>query len=157
MHLLNKLQMDSELKSTIEGDSTGYLLYHLTMLMQRKMKKQLDKIDITHTQFVILASLHILSEKSELVTQIEIANQSRMDKMMVSIVLRTLQKKGLVTRQEHSTDTRAKTILLTNEGKLLFKKAFKVVKEVEQSFFSCIEKEQIDLNNKIKNLIANNQ
>ena len=90
--------MDKELKATIEGDSTGYLLYHLTMLMQRKMKKKLDKLDITHTQFVILASLYILSEKGKSVTQIEIANQSRMDKMMVSLVLRTLQKKGVCNK-----------------------------------------------------------
>lgn len=149
--------MDNELKATIEGDSTGYLLYHLTMLMQRKMKKKLDKLDITHTQFVILASLHILSEKGNSVTQIEIANQSRMDKMMVSIVLRTLQKKGLVTRQVHATDTRAKTINITNEGEILFKKAFKIVKEVEASFFACLENDAKIFNGTIKTLISNNQ
>ena len=149
--------MDKELKATIEGDSTGYLLYHLTMLMQRKMKKKLDKLDITHTQFVILASLYILSEKGKSVTQIEIANQSRMDKMMVSLVLRTLQKKGFVTRQEHSTDTRAKTIVITDEGKKTFRKAFRVVKEVEEIFFSCIENDVNTFNDKIKILILNNQ
>jgi DNA-binding MarR family transcriptional regulator len=149
--------MDKKLKDTIEGDSPGYLLYHLTMLMQRKMKKNLDKIGITHTQFVIIASLYILSEKTKSVTQIDIANQSRTDKMMVSIVLRTLQKKGLVLRQEHSIDTRAKTIVLTKEGKIIFNKAFKIVKDVEQSFFSSIENDLQFFNEKLKALITNNQ
>jgi len=46
------------------NDSPGYLLAHLTMLWQRKQKKALDPLDLTHTQFVLLASLSWLSSDS---------------------------------------------------------------------------------------------
>lgn len=36
---------------------------------------------------------------------------------MVSKVLRTLEDKGFITRKEHETDTRAKVISLTINGK----------------------------------------
>jgi DNA-binding MarR family transcriptional regulator len=146
-----------EINPNNQDESTGYLLYHLTMLMQRKMKRELDKLDITHTQFVILASSYMLSKKNESVTQIGIANQSKMDKMMVSKVLRTLQSKGLITRQEHLTDTRAKMILLTEDGIRLFQKAFVIVKQVEKEFFRCLENEIQPFNDKIKTLLENNQ
>ncbi|MFZ0595451.1 MAG: MarR family transcriptional regulator, partial [Flavobacterium sp.] len=73
-------------------DSPGYLLGQLTMLWQRRLKKVLDPLDLTQTQFVLLAALGWLSKKSNCVTQVDIANQSNSDRMMVSKVLRTLEE-----------------------------------------------------------------
>ncbi len=42
-------------------ESPGYLLWQVSMLWQRKMKRGLDEIGLTHTQFVLLASLGWLS------------------------------------------------------------------------------------------------
>jgi DNA-binding MarR family transcriptional regulator len=122
---------------TNQEESTGFLLYNLTTLLQRRMKRELDVLDITHMQFVLLATLKRLSKSNKPITQIEIATESKADKMMVSKVLRNLQTKGFVTREEHSTDTRAKTILLTKEGNLMLQKGFAIVKKVEKDFFKC--------------------
>ena len=149
--------MNEEIKSKMNEESTGYLLYHLTTLLQRTMKRELDKIELTHTQFIILATVFKLSQTNKNVTQIEIATESKTDKMMVSKILRTLQNKNLLTRQEHSTDTRAKIILLTEDGKTLFKKAFSIVKEVEQSFFEPLAQRKDDFNSSIKLLTKINQ
>lgn len=140
-----------------QEESTGFLLYNLTTLLQRRMKRELDVLDITHMQFVLLATLKRLSKNSKAITQIEIATESKADKMMVSKVLRTLQTKGFVTREEHSTDTRAKNILLTKEGNLMLQKGFTIVKKVEKSFFECLEKRTASFNANIKTLISNNQ
>ena len=140
-----------------QEESTGFLLYNLTTLLQRRMKRELDVLDITHMQFVLLATLKRLSKTNKAITQIEIATESKADKMMVSKVLRTLQTKGLVTREEHSTDTRAKTILLTNEGDLMLQKGFVIVKKVEKDFFECLEKQTDPFNANIKTLISKNQ
>jgi DNA-binding MarR family transcriptional regulator len=43
--------------------------------------------------------------------------------MTTSTVLRTLQKKGLVKRHEHETDTRAKTVGITEIGIEIIKPA----------------------------------
>ncbi len=119
-------------------ESSGYLLWQLTMLWQRKMKKALDTLDITHTQFVLLAALAWLSKEQKSVTQVDIANHSKTDRMMVSKVLRTLQGKGFITRQEHQTDTRAKEIRLTESGKIVTQKALILVEETDQAFFSAL-------------------
>lgn len=149
--------MTDNLETRMNEESTGYLLYHLTNLLQRTMKKELDKIELTHTQFIILATVFRLSQTNENVTQIEIATESKTDKMMVSKILRTLQNKNLLTRQEHSTDTRAKIILLTEDGKKLFKQAFSIVKEIEQSFFEPLSQGKDDFNSSIKLLTKINQ
>ena len=134
-------------------DSPGYLLWQLTTCWQRKLKRELDKLDITHTQFVLLASLAWLSKKKEAVTQVDIATQSKTDRMMVSKVLRTLQSKGFIHRQEHATDTRAKTVSLTPQGALIIQQALIVVEQVDIDFFAILEDQLPGFNRNMLKLI----
>ena len=120
-------------------ESPGFLLAQVTMLWQRKQKRVLDPLNLTHTQFVLLSSLAWLSKERDFVTQVDIANLSNTDRMMVSKVLRTLEEKEFITRHEHKTDTRAKIIRLTQEGAEVLQKALIMVESVDLDFFSPIE------------------
>lgn len=148
-------EIDFHFKSP--NDSPGYLLGQLTMLWQRKLKKVLDPLDLTQTQFVLLAALGWLSKKSNSVTQVDIASQSNADRMMVSKVLRTLQEKGFITRQEHETDTRAKTIRLTNEGETVLQKALIEVENADLDFFSGLGQNLSSFNSNMVKLIDRNK
>ncbi len=122
------------------NESPGYLLGQLTTLWQRKQKKVLDPLNLTQTQFVLLAALGWLSRENDNVTQVDIANQGNTDRMMVSKVLRTLESKEFIIRQEHQTDTRAKVIKLTNEGSKTLQKALTAVEAADIDFFSALGK-----------------
>lgn len=139
------------------NDSPGYLLAHLTMLWHRKQKKALDPLDLTHTQFVLLAALGWLSRENKIVTQVDIANQSNADRMMVSKVLRTLEEKKFITRQEHERDTRAKTIQLTKTGIETLQKAIIIVENADADFFSAIEANLLLFNANMLKLIDENK
>ncbi|RBQ06661.1 MarR family winged helix-turn-helix transcriptional regulator [Pedobacter miscanthi] len=138
-------------------DSPGYLLGQLTMLWQRKLKRVLDPLDLTHTQFALLCALAWLSRESDNVTQVDIANQGNADRMMVSKVLRTLEEKKFITRKEHKTDTRAKTISLTASGETVLQKAIIMVENADLSFFSMLDKDLPGLNAKMAALIEQNK
>jgi DNA-binding MarR family transcriptional regulator len=73
--------------------------------------------------------------------------------MTTSTVLRTLQAKGLVQRKEHETDTRAKTAGLTESGLKIIKQAINTVEEFDKLFFSSLEKQTEDFNNKLTTLL----
>ncbi|MBH2005277.1 MAG: MarR family transcriptional regulator [Sphingobacteriia bacterium] len=139
------------------NDSPGYLLGQLTMLWQRKQKKVLDPLDLTQTQFVLLAALGWLSKESNAVTQADIANQSNTDRMMVSKVLRTLEDKRFITRHEHETDTRAKTIRLTKNGEVVLQKAIIEVENADLDFFGALETKLSSFNKNMIQLIDKNK
>ena len=139
------------------NDSPGYLLGQVTTLWQRKLKKVLDPLNLTQTQFVLLAALGWLLKKNDVVTQVEIAIQSNADRMMVSKVLRTLEEKGFISRQEHPTDTRAKIIKLTNEGATVLQKALTTVENADIEFFSALEDKLPSFNQNIAKLIEKNK
>lgn len=118
------------------NENLGYLLWQTTMLWQRQMNRALDEIGLTHTQFVILMALAWLLKTSEEVTQKEIADHSNTDRMMVSKILRTLQKNKLIERKEHKTDTRAKCVFLTQTGIEVLQKAIDIKTAANNLFFS---------------------
>lgn len=137
-------------------DSPGYLLGQLTMLWQRKLKRVLDPLDLTHTQFALLCALAWLSKESDKVTQVDIANQGNADRMMVSKVLRNLEEKKFITRQEHPTDTRAKTIKLTPDGETVLQKAIVSVETADLDFFYKSGTDLTIFNSKMAALIEQN-
>ena len=130
-------------------DSTGFLLWQVTNLWQREIRKALEKYDLTHSQFVLLASIAWLSHQQQDVTQVVLSEHSKIDPMTTSTVLRALQKKGLLVRHEHATDTRAKTVALTESGQRLVKLAVKVVEQFDAAFFGPLGKSAGDFNRKL--------
>jgi len=137
-------------------DSPGFLLWQVTTLWQRGIKKSLDTIDITHPQFVLLASLLWLSKQKENVTQIDLSQHSKIDPMTTSTVIRTLQRKGLIERQEHHTDTRAKTVTLTNDGSRITRQAVKIIEKFDAGFFQSLGNKTKDFNMFLLHLLSGN-
>lgn len=131
---------DSIFSYKTPNDATGFLLYKTYMFWHREIKRSLKPIGLTHTQFVILANTHWLHAQNNIVTQIQIAQQAKMDVMMTSNVIRTLEKKGFIKRSEHQTDTRAKIVTVTEKGFETLKKAVKIVETFDRKFFNNLEK-----------------
>ena len=119
-------------------DSSGFLLWQVTNLWQREIRKALEPYDLTHSQFVLMASIHWLTLQNQLVTQIVLSAHTKIDPMTTSTVLRTLQTKGFVKRIEHPTDTRAKIVTITEKGKEVIKKAVVSVETFDTEFFTPI-------------------
>lgn len=136
-------------------ESPGFLLWQVTNLWQRELKKALEKFNLTHSQFVILASIHWLTLNKQNVTQILLSHHTKMDPMTTSTVLKTLQAKGFVNRREHETDTRAKTVKLTSAGLKNIKQAIKKVELFDSQFFGTLNKQTKGFNAKLLLLLNN--
>jgi len=134
-------------------DGSGFLLWQVTTSWQRGIKKALDDIQITHPQFVLLASLLWLSKQKKNVTQIDLSQHSQIDQMTTSMVIRTLQKKGFIERQEHPVDTRAKIVMLTDSGEIIVKKAVKIIEAFDADFFKPLGEKTQKFNKSLLTLL----
>lgn len=131
----------SNFKETTEA-SSGFLLWQVTTLWQREIKSALEKVRLSHSAFVILASLLWFKEQKKTVTQTSIIEHSKLDKMTVSKSLKSLEKSGWVERTENKFDTRAKTIVLSDDGIELALKSVKIVEKIDEEFFSNLDKKE---------------
>ena len=135
-------------------ESSGFLLWQVTNLWQREIKKALEEVGLTHSQFVLMANIHWLTIHKEEVTQIILSDNTKIDPMTTSTVLRSLQQKGFIERHEHLIDTRAKTVGLTTNGKKIIKKAIVKVVKFDADFFSVLGEKTIELNENLMALLA---
>jgi DNA-binding MarR family transcriptional regulator len=119
------------------SESPGFLLWHTTLGWQRRIAQALAPLDLTHVQFVLLASTWWLNQQGEHPTQVALAAQAGTDVKMTSQVVRSLERKGLVDREVDEADTRARRLRVTRRGADLAPRAIAVVEQVDADFFAA--------------------
>lgn len=128
--------LDSAFKTPAE--SPGFLLWQVTNLWQRRQRAALKEVDLTHVQFVLLASLTWLTRAGAEVSQVQLAQSAQVDVMMTSQITRTLAEKGLITRAAHPRDTRANLLQTTARGQQVARRAIRLVEGVDREFFAVL-------------------
>ena len=111
--------------------SPGFLLWHVTLRWQRDVTVTLKPLALTHVQFVVLASTWWLNTHDEEPSQAALSAFAGIDVKMASQVIRTLERKGLITREIDSADTRARRLVVTKAGAALAPKAIGAVEAVD--------------------------
>jgi len=122
--------------------STGLLFMRVYNKWHSMIKKELKKMNLTHPQFVVLASLAYLSQDSNEVTQVMISKLSGIDVMTVSQILNLLEKHDFVKRKEHSRDTRAKAVILNKKGEEILQKAVPLIEQIDEIFFKKLDTDE---------------
>lgn len=124
--------------------NTGYLLWQISNLRQRKINVELTGIDLTYPQFVVLAGINWLKQGNKIVNQVLLIKFTKMDKSVISSILKLLEKKKIVTRKTDPQDTRAKTLALSKTGLNKLENALEIIKQVDIVFF---DNTTIDIDN----------
>ncbi len=99
---------------------TAYLTLH------RRSDAVFVEYGITADQFVLLATL----ARGQAMTQRELAARMPSDPSTVRAMLVLLEKQGLVTREAHPTDARARMVSLTKSGVRTYQLAFDAGQEL---------------------------
>ncbi|MFI5342890.1 MAG: MarR family winged helix-turn-helix transcriptional regulator [Chlamydiales bacterium] len=123
--------------SHFEGpeQSPGFLLWQVSTKWRREIETALATLNLTHPQFVLLASLGWLTRHQADVTQVELARHCSTDVNMTSQVLRSLEQKGYLERHRRQGDERSKFPRLTEKGAKLVEQAIPLVEKVDDHFF----------------------
>jgi DNA-binding MarR family transcriptional regulator len=134
--------------------SPAYQLWLATNAWQRLLRKALHPLNLTHVQFMILASTDLLSDnRCQCVTQADIVRFAALDENMTSQVVRNMVKAGLIERSAHPTDRRARELKLTARGSELAASALVEVRKVSAEFFSPLGSRGEELANMLRLLV----
>lgn len=120
-------------------DDIGYLIWKIMKFWQRGKHRILDEYGITVSQMEVMGAIYKRKNDQNEVTQILLSQDTDIDPMTVSTIIRNLQKKGLITRKESETDTRARVVELTKAGNDLLEKAVKKVKREHEHLYRNID------------------
>jgi len=113
------------------NDSSGFLFWRVSILWQRGIRNLLEPMELTHTQYVLLASLRWLDGAC----QADLVRHTGCDSMTTSAVARSLALQGRIDRQDDPIDRRAKLLRITAKGMALIDRAIPLVEAFDRQFF----------------------
>jgi MarR family transcriptional regulator, organic hydroperoxide resistance regulator len=122
--------------------SPGFLLWHISTSWRSSVETALKSFDLTHPQFVVLASTGWLTRNGELATQAAIGKLAGVDPNTASKILKGLEQKKLIERVQ-STDARAKYPKLTSKGQAILTHALPEVEKQDAEFFNSLSKKEL--------------
>ncbi|TPK71784.1 winged helix-turn-helix transcriptional regulator [Mesorhizobium sp. B2-4-15] len=125
------------------SESPGLLLWRTTMRWQRVMTAALAPLDLTHVQFVLLASAMWLGRDGEPPNQVQLAAQAGTEVKMTSDVVARLEAKGLIAREADPKDSRAKVIRVTPTGAAAAQRAIAAVEAADAAFFEPVDEARL--------------
>ncbi|MBX9923141.1 MAG: MarR family transcriptional regulator [Rhabdochlamydiaceae bacterium] len=119
-------------------ESPGFLLWRVSTLWRKAIEMVLKPLDLTHPQFVILATVGYLTKDKEKVSQADIGRHAALDPNTTSQILRGLEAKELIERS-FVLDERSKSPRLTQKGKVKLAKALPAVEKADEEFFATVD------------------
>jgi DNA-binding MarR family transcriptional regulator len=108
------------------------------LALHRRSDMQFAKLGVTADQFVLLATL----ARGRALTQRELAARMPSDPSTVRAMLVLLEERGLVSRNTHPTDGRARTVALTESGLRKFRQGFKAGQAIREQMVSSLTAEE---------------
>ncbi len=122
---------------TTPEESRGYLLWRVSTAWRSSVEAVLKPLQLTHPQFVILATLGWLTRNGDTVTQGAVGKLAGLDPNTTSQVIRGLEVKKLIKRGV-SADQRVKKPTLTARGQTVLTEAMPAVEKANAEFFSVL-------------------
>jgi DNA-binding MarR family transcriptional regulator len=111
------------------------------LALHRRSDLQFAKLGVTADQFVLLATL----ARGQALTQRELAARMPSDPSTVRAMLVLLEERGLVSRDMHPTDGRARTVALTASGLRKFRQVFQAGQAIRDQMVSSLSDEETRL------------
>jgi DNA-binding MarR family transcriptional regulator len=108
------------------------------LALHRRCDARFAHYGVTADQFVLLATL----ARGHALTQRELARRMPSDPSTVRAMLVLLEGRGLVQRNIHPSDSRARTVSLTAAGKRKFRQLWKAGESIRAWMFDSLEPDE---------------
>ena len=149
--------MNQQIISQDHISKMDILIWRVIKLFIKNKKHILETLNLTCSQFEILSAIHHLQSIKTDIIQAELSEKAGIDPMTTSTILRNLQRKGLITRQRSTVNTRTVIVGLTKEGIELLEKAYYQIRLSGELIYKDINEEYltsqlIKLSNKLYKL-----
>ena len=121
------------------GHEVALALRAAYLALHRRSDAHLTRHGVTADQFVLLA---ILAQEDSL-TQQELARRASSDANTVRAMLLLLEGRGLVAREKHPTDGRARSVALTARGRRAYARLWAAGEPVRARLLAALEPDEV--------------
>ena len=131
----------------------GLLIWQVSNYWQSKLRKILKNYNLTLNEYLVLQTINDLGTINKDFSQKMISKFSSIDNSVVSVTLKLLEKKNLISRI-NKTDNRKKNIEILDIGNNLFNKVYPKIMEEEKIIFDKLQSENYNFINSLKLILG---
>ena len=118
--------------------SAGYLVNHMARLFFEQLRKRIQHLGIVPGQFPALLALW----QKDGQTQRELVQRLDIEQATMANTLNRMERDGLITREEHPTDGRARVVRLTKKSMAIRDEAYAAADAVNQRALSDLSADE---------------
>jgi DNA-binding MarR family transcriptional regulator len=123
------------------GHNVAIALRAAYLALHRRSEARFARHGVTADQFVLLATL---ARGGEALTQRELARRMSSDPSTVRAMLVLLAARGLVERDAHPTDARARTVALTAKGRRAYRRLWRAGESIRERMLEALPPAEAD-------------
>lgn len=123
----------------IDKDSLYYVFLEILRVHHYEAHKKLEEIDLYPGQPPLLFILNKNDGKS----QRELADMMHIKPSTVNVMIKRMEKAGLLERRQDKKDARISRAYITDKGRQVCKKSYYAMQEIEKKMFSDLTKDEL--------------
>lgn len=123
----------------IDRNSLYYIFLEILRLHHYKAHKSLEEIGLYPGQPPLLFTLN----KDDGQSQKQLADKLHVKASTMNVMIKRMEKGGLIERKNDPDDGRISRVYITNKGKGICKKSQILMKEIEEDMFSNLTKDEL--------------
>ncbi len=116
--------------ANLREPTPGHLVWRLSMKWRAAVDRALAPQGLTHAQYVVLSSLYGMRSVGLHPSQRELADETGLEALYVSRLVRALEADGRVERARDSGDSRTVRLALTDRGTATVRPAMATVQKL---------------------------
>ncbi|EAE8345477.1 MarR family transcriptional regulator [Listeria monocytogenes] len=124
-------------------DNIGYLFMNCSKKLKYELNEALMMKNITIQQWAVMNQVELNSGWGKTSTAVEIGKKLNMDKPTISGIVKRLEKKNLIIKEQNIEDSRSNYLQLTSDGKDIVHTCQQLSNEIIKAFLEPLTKHEI--------------
>ena len=139
--------------TSLSENKIGLLVWQVSNFWQSKLRFILKKYNLSLNEYLILETLDHLKKIYQSPSQTIVSFYAGIDVSVVSVILKSLEKKDLIKRTVDN-DNRKKVISILPVGLKLFEEIFPQINQQENNLFDKLKGEKINFCNSLRFILG---
>lgn len=134
-------------------EKLGYLFWQINMQWVRRVNQLVSQFEMTHTQLITLVATQWMSTKKDEVIQQDLVEAIKIDRMLVSKMVKKNVEAGYLLKKSSESDSRVNVLELTRAGREKIIEVFPVMLKAEQEFYSSLGEKRESITNDLQQML----
>lgn len=134
-------------------EKLGYLFWQINMQWVRRVNQLVSQFEMTHTQLITLVATQWMSTKKDEVIQQDLVEAIKIDRMLVSKMVKKNVEAGYLFKKSSESDSRVNVLELTRAGREKIIEVFPVMLKAEQEFYSSLGEKRESVTNDLQQML----